>query len=363
VIGCGMNNLVSVVPCNDYSTITVRNAIKRSVGLLGGIEKFVEPADRVFLKVNMLRAAKPEQAVTTHPAIVDAVIHLLKGNCAEILIGDSPGSCRIEDPSEFNKIAAITGIKDIAENNNCELIYLDSYKKDGKFVISNILNRVDKIINLPKFKTHILTYISGAIKNIYGLIPGDNKKQYHAKLRKENKFAEFLTDLYDYVKPTLNIMDLVVGMDGEGPSYGKPRHVGLVLASENGYAIDLAATSAVGLDAKKVPTLMNYSKGFEIVSGKLSVIDEVFEEPILGPSRIRTPLSAANEALDSNLPMPKIDYNLCGNCYTCVEKCPGNAIRIYENKPTIDLEHCIKCYCCQELCPNNAIKLEVPGGK
>jgi uncharacterized protein (DUF362 family) len=114
---------------------------------------------------------------------------------------------------------------------------------------------VDKVINIPKIKTHMMTVYSGAVKNLFGVIPGSYKPEYHLRFEDTNDFADVLVDICSFVKPVLTVMDAVVGMEGYGPTNGSPKQVGLIISGANPYELDVVASKTIGLEPKQVPTV------------------------------------------------------------------------------------------------------------
>src|SRR4030043_1809619 len=242
---------VSIVRCKDYNKENLKDAIKRCVGLIGGFEKFLNPQSKILLKPNLLLSAPPERAITTHPLFIEAVIENIvdiTGKRKNILIADSFGPATPYNKKGMEKIYDATGILGIAERTGCKLNYSAEYEclsnKKGRIIkrieVIKPVIEADVIINLPKFKTHNLTVISGAIKNMFGIIPGFTKVGYHLRFDDFESFSGMLLDIVSFIKPALNIMDGILGIEGEGPGRnGTPRRVGLVLASDDAISMDI----------------------------------------------------------------------------------------------------------------------------
>ncbi|MDD5282421.1 MAG: DUF362 domain-containing protein, partial [Candidatus Omnitrophica bacterium] len=173
-----MNAKISIVKCNSYESLAVEQAVRRTVDLLGGITCFVKPGSRVLVKPNLLMSKGPEYAITTHPQVVSSVIHILKEINCRVVIGDGP-SVWGEYIENVDEVYEVTGIKKVAHDEGVELVNFDKRRMRDKFPLTSWLDECDYLINLPKFKTHGFTLITGAIKNLFGLIPGTYKTELH----------------------------------------------------------------------------------------------------------------------------------------------------------------------------------------
>ncbi|MFH0816182.1 MAG: DUF362 domain-containing protein [Methanobacteriota archaeon] len=368
---------VSIAKCGSYDDAEVSKAVNGAVASLGGIGRFISPGDKVFLKVNLLMPKAPDDAVTTHPAVVKAAIQLLEAAGAKVVVGDSPAmgftQARLEKCYRKSQMhEAVEGTK-AGLNQNIGTVRV-SYP-DGKliknFEIIEAAAEADKIVSLPKLKTHSFTTFTGAVKIHYGLIPGYSKEAYHAKLPDARDFSEMLLDLALWAKPALVIMDGIVGMEGAGPSGGDPKKVGAILASDDPTAMDIVATSLVKMSPLAVPTISNaVARG--ISTGKIEDVD-VVGATLADFSDIRFKWTKAKV---SNLPAAAPEFLLrrwtrrpvpdparCTACGECAKMCPKKCIEIKakgKGKPiaVMDYKRCIRCYCCHEVCPEKAIDLK-----
>ena len=228
-----MGTTVSIVKCDDYESEKVYQKVKDGLNLLGGIGSFVNEGDQVLLKPNFLVGRSPDRCVNTHPAIVRAVAKSVLEAGANPMIGDSPqlGSAL--------KVAEKCGVAEIARELGIEIVEFEPIEvmhPGGKyfkhFVLGKAVLEADKIINLPKLKTHNLTFLTLAVKNIFGCVPGARKAQWHVRTsQKGNAYlSRMLLDLYTLINPALSIVDGIVSMEGKGPGSGKPRKLGLISA-------------------------------------------------------------------------------------------------------------------------------------
>lgn len=361
-----MPSKVSVVKCNSYSQNEVDNAVKKAVDLIGGIN--IKKGSTVLLKPNILGSHKPEEYITTHPSVVEAVCKLLKNKKLKLIIGDSAGM----GIAGGTKAAMITaGMGKIADKYKAKLIPLESAKckviqnKNSRFLktinISCIPLEADYIINLPKLKTHTLMRYTGAVKNMFGTVPGGSKTHYHRIAAEEEKFAHLLLDVYRNVIPQLNIMDGVYGIEGNGPGTGgKKRKAGIILASKNAFALDFVASKIIGFNPLDIKT-NKLALQRNIFDGKIDVLGEKnisvnFKKPVKIEGMF--PKFIADWVFKQVVAYPEINNDKCKICMICVKVCPAKTIKMKDKYPFVYRKNCINCYCCHELCPYNAINLK-----
>ena len=351
---------VAVVKCSSYKQSEVDKAVRKALELI----KF-NPLNRtkVLIKPNGVMLSndkKKQEAITTHTSLLEAMCKFLKENECKIYIGES----------SFTNTAHVlkqTGIADVAKKYGAKLIIFEQEKLadiiDEKAVIlkkfpdAKILKEVDYIIDMPKMKTHSLAHVTLGMKNLYGLIPGGLKQRLHNQAHGE-KFSEILVDIYQNFKPHLTLMDAVVGMEGEGPSSGTPKKVGLLLASKNTVALDICASRIMGYPPEKITAINIAIKrklypdyNFNLLGlNKLPII--YFKRPLVGEFLSRIFAVFKEKPIVCN-------KNKCIKCGTCAQHCPVKAIHL-EPFPVINKKKCIRCFCCMEICPAHALSL---GGK
>lgn len=368
---------VSVVASMEYNEKTLSKKVKILLDGLGGLESFVKPGQNVLLKVNLLMDKPPEAMVTTNPILVKIIARMIKEIGAYPIIGDSPGG-------PFNKTILKrayqkTGLAEIAKQVGAELNYnLEqiNVQYDGSlvksFVLGSYITEADVVINLAKLKTHGLTMITGAVKNLFGAIPGLLKAEYHLKMPRIDHFAEMLIDLSLCIKPTLSIIDGVWGMEGEGPSSGEPRNFGYLLASKSPYAVDVAVALLLGITpVSKAPIIK--AAGDKKLPSSIDDI-ELLGDKLITAKNVKIPQSIeSSNLLDRKLPdflvkfltpllrpRPVFNHDKCLGCGDCFRICPPKAITMGNKKPILLLEECIRCFCCQELCQYQAVDIKRP---
>jgi len=370
---------VALIKCADYDLVQIQSSVREAVDRMGGIAKFVKPGQRVLLKINLLMKKRPEEAVTTHPAVVEAAVRLVQEAGGIPVLGDSPGgpyNVRV-----LKTIYSVAGIIEVAEKTGAELNWdvgeVTVPSPDGKvtksFTITSCCANADVVISLPKLKTHGMATMTGAVKILFGVIPGMKKAEYHLKMPKMEDFADMLVDIVQLVKPGLSIMDAVVGMEGDGPSGGTPRQIGAVLASADSYALDVVGAHLIGLKPEAVPTIMaarrrGFASRLEEVEVPLEVLAELiikdYKVPKGFPSNFldgKVPGFMRDYLVNRLRPKPEFLHSKCVGCADCVRNCPPQALALNEAKrPVVDLDSCIRCFCCQELCPHQAVEIRRP---
>jgi len=342
-------SIVCIQRC-DYTGIEI-NALLEP---LGGMGSFVKRGEEVLLKVNLLSPTDPEKGVTTHPSIVAAVAEAVLREGAKPYIGDSPSG--VFTKRALNNAYNRSGLKKVAEDMGLELNYDTTSKRvdisEGKKLrnapIGSYLLRADRIIALPKIKTHSFMIMTLATKIMYGAVPGVNKAKYHSIYPRKGDFADMLLDVLSVTKPDLFIMDGILAMEGEGPQNGRPVKLETILASADGVAMDLAVCEMLGIEAELVPTLKRAR-----IRG---ILPQSINYPILRPKDIEIGKFAlpSTARRGKRLPSPT---ERCTGCGRCEEICPKGAIKVSEKRARVDPSLCIRCYCCHEVCPENAIKL------
>jgi uncharacterized protein (DUF362 family) len=253
---------VAIEPCASYAPEAVAAAVLAALAHLGGIAAFVKPGQSVFLKVNLLTKAEPSRAVTTHPEVVRAVVRLAReAGAGSIAIGDSPGGRTSAQAARG--IFEASGLAAVAREENVPLVLLDDSvvrepAPGGKlyqhFNLGRAVVEADVLIDMPRLKTHGFMMMTGAVKNLFGCIPGLEKAQFHVKVPDRADFGEMLVDLLLACQPDLCIMDAVIGMEGAGPAGGVPRHIGAILASADAVGMDVVAAAITGFDPMEVYT-------------------------------------------------------------------------------------------------------------
>jgi uncharacterized protein (DUF362 family)/Pyruvate/2-oxoacid:ferredoxin oxidoreductase delta subunit len=357
---------VVIEKASSYEREIIESGVIRLLRPLGGMEAFVKPGEKVLIKPNMLAAKPPEAAVTTHPQIVRAVIGLVRQAGGIPLVGDSPGVGRCKT------VAEKSGIMEVIRETGAELaVFEETVEVSGngifkRFELGKQYMETDKVINLPKLKTHEMMTMTCAVKNLFGAVAGPAKIAWHLKAGVDREmFARMLLEIYLLRKPDLNIVDAVTAMEGNGPGGGDPCHVGLLLAGINPVAVDVIAAEIVGIP-KKLLYVERAAERLGMAGADRSFIRTLGVQPCdakvhgfrlphmsdvqwgLPPflkNRLRQHLTSRPYALDGN----------CRLCGICANACPPKAIEMKNGHLHFDYNRCIRCFCCRELCPHGAL--------
>ncbi|MEE8638886.1 MAG: DUF362 domain-containing protein [bacterium] len=376
-----MDNRVRIVRCASYGDAGVGRAVAEAAEPWGGFGAFFKPGQRVVLKVNLLRGSRPERAVTTHPAVVKAVAAAVREAGATPILADSPGSGLPYTERTLEKCYRRSGYLYLADEIGLELnydttsrgVFFDDGRVAKKFTVITPVLEADAVVNLCKLKTHTFTILTGAVKNLFGVLPGFDKPGYHARMRTADNFADVLLDVALFVKPAFSIMEAVVAMEGNGPGAGEPRNVGLILAGASPLAVDAAAGAITGLPPENHPVLRaaaargikpDRPEDVDVVGPALETLripDWKWPPTVAGEGGFAGygPLQGILRALLRNglSVQPRVQRDQCTGCGLCRESCPVSAISVINDKSYIDEKLCIRCYCCHEACAYDAIQL------
>lgn len=368
---------VVLVRCDSYDCAKVKEAVKKGVDLLGGVEKFAKRGEKILLKVNLLVGDSPDKCVNTHPSVFRAVGELFKAAGAQVWYGDSPGfgsTLGAAKKAELTGPAQEAGLE-LKEFQQGKEVFFAEGKQNKKFIIAKAVLDSDGVVSLPKLKTHGFEKFTGCIKNQFGCIPGLLKGEFHVKVPDANDFARMLVDLDSFVRPRLYIMDGITAMEGNGPRGGSPKQMNVLLFSEDPVALDATVCRMINLDPNLVPTVKYGTESGRGVSaqGAIELAGDAFDQfrsdsfdidrSPLKPYKPRGVLKFFSNALVAK---PVINKRKCTKCGTCIKVCPANpkAVDWVNGDKSRPPEHrytiCIRCYCCQELCPEKAIDLRKP---
>ena len=367
-----LNRDVSVVPCGDYMPDTVERALTGVLQPLGGLD-WVKPGMRVAVKANLVTFMKPESAATTHPQLLETLCRMLTERGAEVVVGDSPGGPW--NAAAVNMVYNATGVRAVEKTGaklNSDFSQREVDFPEGKlcrkFPYTTWLDDADAVIDFCKLKTHAMAGMSCAVKNLFGVIPGTRKPEFHYLYPQIENFSDMLIDLNLYVRPRLTIVDAVTCMEGNGPTQGTPRHMGALLASESSFCADLLCAHLIGLEPEGCPTVAAAAaRGLCPARWEeLTIHGDVL--PFLQPDFEKMPLRGGVEFFGQNKLVlsflnrcfgayPKVDGKKCVGCGKCADTCPMHTIRIRGGRAVIDRGSCIRCFCCQEFCPKGAISV------
>jgi len=365
----------ALAPCADYEPRNVRKALLEVLEASGGLD-WVKSGMRIGIKLNLCAGLKPESAAVTHPVMAAELVKILTERGAKVVLGDSPG-----EPFSgvvLNRIYNVTGMK-LCEQAGGELNSDYSYREVEypeakilrKFSCTSWLLDCDAIINFCKLKSHGMMGMTAAVKNTYGIIPGTQKSETHFRYSNPMDFANLLIDLSEFIEPVLHICDAVDAMEGNGPTQGTPRHMGLIIAGHDPYQVDRLCARLIGVREDEIPYLIAAKhrgllapdaepENMELAapycikdfkrSGATSSWFYQTEDDGLFRLVIKKALALALRS------RPKL-YEGCIGCGHCVKMCPAKAIVIKNGRAVIDRGKCVRCFCCQEFCPTGAMQV------
>ena len=349
--------------CQDYEPGKLCDRLQEMIASLGA-EKLICSGDRVLIKPNLIAPRLPVTAVCTHPAMIRALAMIVRDCGGRPYIGDSPGYASLE------RCLAESGVQEVVRELGIEVV---SFKPQVE--ISRPENRIlkrfrlaapvlefDRIINVPKLKTHGMMGLTLAVKNLFGCISGYDKARWHLRAGHNRQlFARILLDIYQTVKPDLHILDGVVGMEGEGPTHGQAVSFGILGAAQDGIGLDYAAARLVHYHDSTPISREAMDEGL-LDPGKLKVTGDCVMEniPAIKPARGSHDAAFPFHQLIRRLVVkkPVISSSRCHRCLVCVKHCPARAMKFIDRSVRIDYKACIRCYCCHELCPYGAVQVK-----
>ena len=347
--------------CDSYDIKTLKQFFHAGFRKIG----FKAAHQRVLLKPNLLSGKLPEKAVTTHPEFVRAISELLLDSSCDVYIGDSPGYESTEKvlfKSGIMDVVKDCGLKILSFNKNITKKYqgISPYRE---FILGEDPDDFEIIINLPKLKTHMMMGLTLGVKNTFGFVHGLDKARCHLRAGADKTiFASMLIDIHNIVKPSITIVDGIIGMDGDGPGSGRVRNIGLLALSKNTFALDyyieqlaeIPFTLPITSKAKEHSMVPDYET--ICVGLPISFVDD-FQMP--GTMDINWNLPKMVKKLLKNvfIKKPKLKKGICKGCGVCLHVCPADALSVDEKAVLFNYKKCIRCYCCQEMCPEGAIRV------
>jgi uncharacterized protein (DUF362 family)/ferredoxin len=356
--------------CESYSQDAVRPAVEKCLSSVLGDEQDLIGGKRVLLKPNLLSAREPARSITTHPSVVGAVIDFFKDRGARLHVGDSPaGAVR-----GVRRVWENTGMLELCERKGVPLVNFEaggwvSQAVDGRsYEIARTVMDFDRIVSIPKLKTHILTLLTGAVKNMFGCVPGFRKSALHLRFPRPTAMSRALVDVYSLVKPWVSLIDAIDAMDGDGPSSGTTRHVGLIAAGTDGVALDAVLARLIGIDPLRVPTTSEaYRRGLgEADINRISLVGADVED--VRPRAFAVPANwrfflvpgIVGKMLERLVWVrPRVRQDKCTGCGDCVAVCAARALIFERSKVQVAEKRCVSCLCCHEACSFGAIEVSM----
>jgi len=377
---------IYLTQCKTYDLAAVRDAVRDCLACFGGAKAILATGKQgnasktVLLKANLVKSARIEEAATTHPAVLQAVAEEFIAAGAHVLLGDCPAIPQTKPTMEA--LYRQTGLAEAAAQSGAELLYdfssrtvtFEKGSKKREFSFWEPIFNVDLIVNCAKLKTHSFATMTGAAKNLFGLLPGLLKSAKHAENMSVTDFADMIVDLNLCVKetvPVFSFIDGIIGMEGKGPTGGTPKFCGALVASDSVYAADMAGITLMGLKPNAVPILNQAIKrGITPKNPKEYDWNGVSAESLATTFKLPKHHGVVHMLISAVLPerltvrmrknenpYPVINRQKCVSCAKCVEICPVHAATKNGKEINIDHSVCIRCYCCHEVCPKRAIDI------
>lgn len=353
-----MQSKVAIKSCSTYEIKTIQKYLEDSLEYIGGLDKFIKPGEKVLLKVNLTGPFAPEQGATTHPAVVQAVVRILKEFGAIPVIGDGPAT--IQSPLEITQMSRIAREEDVEAFifKEYQMVEKENYLIEKDIIISRDVLEADKVISIPKLKTHALTLYTGAIKNSFGTAAYEQRKKLHTHKSIE-EFSKVLVDVFTCRVPDLIIIDGIVGMNGIGPVHGNPENYNVLLTSADPVAVDTIGATLLGYNAGNV-LMIQEAAALNLGENEIARIKtncDYHEYIVKTPNIIPHFTGTKRERFISHV-MGKVQFNKekCIKCGECKKGCPGEAITL-EPEQQVDVKKCLYCLRCYEVCHRGAITI------
>ncbi len=365
----------ALAPCRDYDPASVRPALEAVIREAGGLD-WVRPGMRIGIKLNLCAAKGPEAAATTHPAPAAELTRMLRERGAEVVLGDSPGGpFLLPLMRRLYDTAGLQACREAGGTLNEDMGWSEAEFPAGavlkRFACTDWIRSCDAVINFCKLKSHGMMGMTAAVKNLYGVIPGTHKSEYHYRYEDPMRFADMLVDLNEYIRPRLCLCDAVEIMEGNGPTMGTPRRLGLLLACRDPYRLDRLCAALLGIREREIPYL-EAAKRRGLLAEAEPEIRELAAPYALTDFRrsgataswfarseedrgLRKIMKRGMYVLFRSRPRPGRD---CTGCGRCARDCPAGAIAIRNGRARIRRTACIRCFCCQEFCPTGAMRVQ-----
>jgi uncharacterized protein (DUF362 family) len=290
---------VSLLRADSYDLLTLRSSLENLLEPLGGMQSFVKKGDRVLLKPNLLTANRAGKECITRPELVYCVAQLVKEAGGKPFLGDSPAFGTARGVAKANGYLPLVEALDLPIVEFRGKRYQTASNTFNHLRLSKEAMEADAIINLPKVKSHLQLTLTLGVKNLFGCVPGKMKAWWHMEAGKDaHRFGEMLVETARAIAPDLTIADGIIGHEGNGPSAGEPRPLGILAASADVFALDRVWADILLVDPTLVPTL-----AAQIRLGLQAELSEI-EFPLLHPTQLQVPDWKLPEAL-----MP-IDFGL-----------------------------------------------------
>ena len=227
---------------------STRAITREAVDAIGGMGAFVNSGDKVLIKPNICGGNPQNPGSYTSIEVVDEIVRMVREAGGEPLVVDSDMIW-----TKFEPVAKGQGWMEWSEREGVALINLAKTEKVrfnfggsstiGLVPVSRELVEADVVISIPTMKTHLLTSVTLAMKNMYGTFPEENKAKYH-RFGIENVVYE----VNRAFTPTLTVVDGSIGGEAWGPLSCTPVNFETVVTSNDVVAADAVCCRLMGYD-------------------------------------------------------------------------------------------------------------------
>lgn len=364
-----MKSFVYIAKIEEYDLSLIKTKISAVFSRYFSNLDFFIGKKKILLKPNLIMKALPQEAIVTSPVVVEAVGEIFSELGHEIVIADSPGGFVNSD--SMQDIYDYTGLTNLAEKHQWQLYFPQKsilYKGFplcwwAKEILEDKQNQI-LMVNLPKLKTHEVMLLTLAVKNLYGCISGLHKSKLHYKYPRTQDFSRLLLTIYSMFKPKLNIVDGILGLEGNGPTKkGFPRKLNVLAIGTDALATDYAIGELLGLKDEMHPIVYAAEKAKLFNPQEVEIISEFTDG---GIKSFYFPKAFVFNKIPKFIALflgklfrvsPEINNLICKCCGVCRTVCPQHAIKEKNNIFVIDHKKCILCMCCREMCQHAAITL------
>jgi uncharacterized protein (DUF362 family)/NAD-dependent dihydropyrimidine dehydrogenase PreA subunit len=343
-------------------------SLERLVEPFGGWAGIVSPGERVAVKINLLRAAPPEKAVTTHPETLACVLRALKRAGAEPFVADSPGG--LNGPAKVARAYKLSGLADVCAAEGVQIVDVEDDRAaleapGGKlyrtFPVGRAFLEADAMVQVGPLKTHQLMRLTGGVKLTFGCVAGLAKAHLHVRAQRREDFADMLLDLHLAMRPRFTVIDAIIAMEGQGPGSGTPKELNSLFAAHDAMALDAALADRTAHERRAVYTIAaSARRGLLDLDDPYRLAGDPVEPdtsflPVRRDLQELLPPSLQRATRNLITARPRlVDPDACIRCNECAAICGTRAI-FMEPLPVYDDTLCVRCFACTEICPTAAI--------
>jgi uncharacterized protein (DUF362 family) len=294
---CGDTHGVAVAPTTipHNSRVTIAKAPAYTMDVYDTVYRMVAQHNlnirgkRIVLKPNLVEF-DPATAINTHPMVVHAAYEAFrKLGAAEVKIAEGPGHRRAtldlaDAAGYFDTVPHFEdSFTDLNLDSVAKRVIPQPVSQLKSLYLPHTVLDCDLLVSLPKMKTHHWAGATLAMKNLFGLVPG-GVYGWPKNVLHWAGIPQSIVDLHHLFPRQFAIVDGIVGMEGNGPIQGNPKHAGVLVAGSDVAAVDATCCRIMGID----PTKIEYLK---IARGAANLLESSFRqigEPIRS---VRTPFN------------------------------------------------------------------------